>query len=220
MNYEILYPGLFYFKNAIENPEKIIDIVERYESPALSEWVEWSNKNPSSDEQAKSTAKPYGYGKSLYGGLAFDPNWDNLDEKAEVQYLIESISNAISKCSDIYSKELGLDPSNERNTVQEFVVGKYLPGKGRGPHIDCTYDDLEHSYVVYYNDDYEGGELVFPEIDIKIKPEAGSIVMFKSIEKQFIHHALITSESSSYKYITPHFWRMGASQGYKTPQYN
>ena len=36
------------------------------------------------------------------------------------------------------------------------------------------------SSVIYLNDDYEGGELYFPYLNITLKPEAGDIVMFPS----------------------------------------
>lgn len=208
MNYEILYPGLFYFKEAIKDPKRIIDIIEKYEGDSMSSWDEWSNKNPTSDEQSKSHMEPYGYGRSLYGAIA-------LKEGGDVEYLTRSISDALNECSNIYAEQMSIEPSNERNIQKEFIIGKYLPGKARGPHIDCTYDDLEHSFVVYYNSSYTGGELVFTEIGITIKPEAGSIVLFKSMEKQFLHHTTPTTEDSSCKYISPHFWRMGPSQGYK-----
>lgn len=208
MKYEILYPGLFYFKEAIKEPQKVIDIIEAYDGPAMTTWDEWSNKNPTSDEQAKSTLDPYGYGRSLHGDLA-------EKEGGDIGFVVKSISEALNECSSVYIDLMGIDPSNERNIQKEFVIGKYLPGKARGPHIDCTYDDLEHSYIIYYNDDYVGGELIFPEIGISIKPEAGSIVLFKSMEKQFLHYTHTTTEDSTFKYISPHFWRMGPSQGYR-----
>jgi hypothetical protein len=36
------------------------------------------------------------------------------------------------------------------------------------------------SVVAYVNDDYEGGEIYFPRFDVKIKPQAGDIVVFPS----------------------------------------
>jgi predicted 2-oxoglutarate/Fe(II)-dependent dioxygenase YbiX len=34
--------------------------------------------------------------------------------------------------------------------------------------------------VLYLNDDYLGGEIEFPHYDVKIKPEAGTLVLFPS----------------------------------------
>lgn len=38
----------------------------------------------------------------------------------------------------------------------------------------------DYSCYVYLNDDYDGGEIFFPEHGIQIKPTAGSVVMFPS----------------------------------------
>lgn len=35
-----------------------------------------------------------------------------------------------------------------------------------------------HVMGIFLNDDYEGGELVFPEIKVSLKPKAGSLVFF------------------------------------------
>lgn len=64
---------------------------------------------------------------------------------------------------------------------EAFNFVKYLPGKyfkihgDHGPYYTCTI-----SAVVYLNDDYVGGELEFVRQNLKIKPEAGDIVLFPS----------------------------------------
>jgi hypothetical protein len=83
--------------------------------------------------------------------------------------------------------------------------------QSRGLHTDCPYDDLEHSFVIYYNDDYSDGYLYFPNYNLQIKPESGSIIMFKSSDLDNEHEAV---PNIGFKYITPHFWRMGPSQGF------
>jgi predicted 2-oxoglutarate/Fe(II)-dependent dioxygenase YbiX len=53
------------------------------------------------------------------------------------------------------------------------------------------------SSVVYFNDDYEGGELWFPYLDLTFKPEAGDIVMFPST---FIYAHAARPVTSGIKY--------------------
>lgn len=57
------------------------------------------------------------------------------------------------------------------------------------PHRDSVqYGDEDQSSgprpsvnaLAYLTDDYEGGEIYFPELDISIKPKAGSILLFDS----------------------------------------
>jgi predicted 2-oxoglutarate/Fe(II)-dependent dioxygenase YbiX len=40
--------------------------------------------------------------------------------------------------------------------------------------------DRDLSMVMYINDDYEGGEFVFPDLKIRIKPEPGMLICFPS----------------------------------------
>jgi hypothetical protein len=44
----------------------------------------------------------------------------------------------------------------------------------------------DYSSVLYLNDDYEGGELFFPEFDLTIKPKLGDLVTFPT-NSMYIH---------------------------------
>ena len=69
----------------------------------------------------------------------------------------------------------------QMNYKEAFNFVKYLPGEyfkvhgDHGPYYSCTV-----SAVVYLNDDYTGGEIDFPRHKVKIKPDAGDIVLFPS----------------------------------------
>lgn len=58
--------------------------------------------------------------------------------------------------------------------------GNNLDGTPSGPNN--TEEAQEYSALVYFNDygiDYLGGELIFPNQDLCIKPEAGDLIIFK-----------------------------------------
>ena len=59
------------------------------------------------------------------------------------------------------------------------------------------------SAVLYLNDDYSGGELSFVKQKIKIKPKAGSVVVFPSTEK-FTHY--VNKVTSGMKFFVPSLW--------------
>lgn len=208
MEYEVIKNKIVYFKKAIPNHKEIIECIENVDNNIITKWVPWGNKYATSFEQKESSVDLYGMGKSLYS-----PTFDINKVSTEYYWVYESISNALEECSSIYASLMGIDKSiNPRLESTGFVVGKYDDGKGRGLHTDCHYDDLEHSYVIYLNDDYDGGDLDFPELSIQFKPESGSVVMFKSNDVDNIHQASPSKNGS--KYMIPHFWRMGPSQGF------
>jgi predicted 2-oxoglutarate/Fe(II)-dependent dioxygenase YbiX len=87
-----------------------------------------------------------------------------------------------------------------------MVVSKYSPSKEMGPHVDSTEDMNARALmtaILYLNDDYEGGDLYFPEQEIRLKPKAGSIVFFPSVQP-FYHQSFKITKG--YKYIVPLFW--------------
>lgn len=56
----------------------------------------------------------------------------------------------------------------------------YRPGTGMGLHQDnVNPDDVTNVYgvVIYLNSDYLGGEIYYPDINLSIKPKAGSLVV-------------------------------------------
>lgn len=57
--------------------------------------------------------------------------------------------------------------------------------------------------ILYLNDDYEGGELYFPDHNIKIKPEAGMFVTFPGGHEN-IHGVTVVTEGTRYTMVS--FW--------------
>jgi predicted 2-oxoglutarate/Fe(II)-dependent dioxygenase YbiX len=74
-----------------------------------------------------------------------------------------------------------------------------------GSHIDSYGDDRSPilSVVLYLNDNYEGGELYFKNQHVIIKPTAGSIVIFPSVEPYY-HESREIQRGT--KYMSPGFW--------------
>lgn len=64
---------------------------------------------------------------------------------------------------------------------KDLKISRFRKGDKIGEHRDndTTPDGyyLGYGLVIYYNDDYEGGELEYPELGIKIKPKAGSALL-------------------------------------------
>jgi predicted 2-oxoglutarate/Fe(II)-dependent dioxygenase YbiX len=78
-------------------------------------------------------------------------------------------------------------PYTERYEIGEYMFHepyqalKYRPGEFYKAHYDGgTESGRSISAVVYLNDDYEGGEIEFPNFKIKLKPEKGMLILFPS----------------------------------------
>jgi hypothetical protein len=71
---------------------------------------------------------------------------------------------------------------------KSYSMSEWKLGKSLAPHIDSIKYDHPDTHsprsiinaLLYLTDDYEDGEIVFPEIDVAIRPKAGSVVVFDS----------------------------------------
>lgn len=62
-----------------------------------------------------------------------------------------------------------------------YKILKYNTGGKFDSHMDDGGGNFRRVSTVYYlNDDYEGGELCFPQFGIELKPKAGDMVIFPS----------------------------------------
>jgi hypothetical protein len=74
-------------------------------------------------------------------------------------------------------------------------------GEDRGKPNDFPYYDI--AGLFYINDDYEGGELYFPNQGIQFKPKAGAAYFFPG-DMEYIHG--VTQITSGIRYTVPFFW--------------
>lgn len=61
--------------------------------------------------------------------------------------------------------------------------------------------DRDISVVYFINDDFDGGELFFPNLDLLIKPEAGTLVCFPS-DHNYIHGVQPVTAGRRYSVVT------------------
>ncbi|MET0533897.1 MAG: 2OG-Fe(II) oxygenase [Steroidobacter sp.] len=61
--------------------------------------------------------------------------------------------------------------------------------------------DRDLSVVYFLNDDFDGGELFFPKLNLLIKPEAGTLVCFPS-DHNYIHGVKPVTEGRRYTVVT------------------
>lgn len=71
---------------------------------------------------------------------------------------------------------------------KEFItVSKLEAGNSMGEHADD--DQLDSNNFIcmaYLNDNYEGGSLYFPDLDIEYKPRQGDVIIYQAKEKHMV----------------------------------
>lgn len=192
MNPTIYADRIFYYESVIEKPAELVALIESTNNmltnnDAIFPWREWT---PSDNPDYL-----FGYQKQT------DPN--KLSTSSEdVKYIYNTLWETLIKIGEDYTTKLGL----KNVPPSPLSISKYIVGGSMGAHVD-DYDQPGvtpvMSGVIYLNDDVEGGEIDFPEQGIRIKPKAGSVVVFPSV-KPFYHQSLPVIKGE--KYMSPVFW--------------
>ena len=205
--------NIFYYPKISSDAESLVNDIELLNQIVVEEnisdspipaWKAWEASGGKSDEELRDAGReitPYTFGwhKTIHQ--------ENIMsyKNPKIQDLIFSIYKRINPPIVLASKHYAYKKGIDIGRLSPNSISKYDVGKFMGPHVDSYGDEREPvlSVVLYLNSDYEGGELYFPNQDIKIKPETGSAVVFPSVEPYF-HTSL--EIKSGYKYISPGFW--------------
>lgn len=90
---------------------------------------------------------------------------------------------------------------------------RWLVGNGQAPHADKQlpdgtpnmYPQNDIASLVYINDDYEGGEIFFPNQGLQFKPPRNSLIFFPG-DVNFLHG--VTTVTNGTRYTMPSFWKV------------
>lgn len=116
------------------------------------------------------------------------------------------------------SKRLKIEIEEEYNVTVDPTnptIVRWLPGQLQNPHADKELHEGEDAgksndfpwydigSLFYLNEDYEGGELYFPNQSLEFKPKPGSAFFFPG-DMNYIHG--VKEIKSGIRYTCPLFW--------------
>lgn len=205
MEREILEEKVYYYTNVIEDPKKLVDAIENDNKDPWGEWMACSGEH-------------YVYGSDK-----------NIVKSTENDYIYNTLQKAFDDVARDYAKAQGI--TEEPKLFPQYPIKKYMPGTFMGAHFDQQEGDerLKVSFVMYLNDDYEGGEISFtiaspngvlsqtqatPNADFAeaekignytfaVKPKAGSVIVFPPSPPY--HHTAHLVKSGE-KIMVPQHW--------------
>jgi predicted 2-oxoglutarate/Fe(II)-dependent dioxygenase YbiX len=96
-------------------------------------------------------------------------------------------------------------------TIRPPVIIRWFPGLEQKPHADKQLNDgspnpfptYDLNSLLYYNDDFEGGELYYPQHDLVIKPEPGLAIAHPG-DINYLHGVKMVTKGE--RYTTPSFY--------------
>ena len=194
LNKEELFPGVWVYRNAIPQD---LNIIERLNEIGLSAEKE-------GDTRFAWTFGFVGYSEKM-------PDYRNCEDIKVAE--IENPRNETEKLVDALWKDLrhhqGIAVDDYCKKYSLFMnywevmnCIRYGEGQHFQEHADHGFSySATVSLVGYANDDYEGGNLVFPKLGLDIKPKAGDLYIFPSTYL-FSHRAMPVKSGMKFSIVT------------------
>jgi predicted 2-oxoglutarate/Fe(II)-dependent dioxygenase YbiX len=190
---EIVAGSVAIYENIWENPEQDIKTVN-YVTSNKDSGVYFTKSQ--TFEEAEVTGQP---SQSIRTNQSF-----SLTSASRINEDLRKINNkfyeTIIKGVSTYCSILNIE--QEILDSEEYQLLKYSGGQHYGAHYDGgTGTARAISPILYLNDDYEGGEIEFVNFGIKIKPKAGSLLIFPS-SYAYRHVAHPVTSGTKYAIVT------------------
>lgn len=136
---------------------------------------------------------------------------NEIDWKSPTHTPIEgNISDILFKILNNSAKTIVKFFGDETTWYHEPFISLFSEGKSLRVHCDgFTYGDegltrTDYSTVYYLNDDYEGGEICFPALGMKIKPKANSLLLWSNSWHEDTAHG-VNLVTSGKRYVSQGF---------------
>jgi predicted 2-oxoglutarate/Fe(II)-dependent dioxygenase YbiX len=161
--------------------------------------------------EPKDAEAVYNFAITINNFEKLSDHWDNrvLNAKGlrSNKDVYEIISKYQIKLKNTIQNKFGFELDDKSPSI---VI--WRPGDVQAPHadkelLDGTPVDYQSdvSSLFYWNDNYEGGEIYFPNQELKIKAKAGSAVIFPG--DRFYAHG-VTEVLSGKRFTSPAFWNV------------
>jgi hypothetical protein len=137
----------------------------------------------------------------------------SLDKKAA-----EIMLNANNVCGKLIKEKYKLNFPVYSDTLQ---VIRWFPGMEQSPHADDMsnteiqgFDHRAFGSIIYLNDEYQGGRTFYPNFDIEIVPQAGSLAVHPG-DLEHLHG--VTKIEDNIRYTIASFWTFNKEKSHAWP---
>jgi hypothetical protein len=194
LNASEIYPGIFVVKDFLTDHE-IETLTNQFSRMSEDDW------------SVQYTQSLYEFIKNQYGV-------DTIEEAQELGHPVKINSNWVDKNALIKDETVCNSINTRLGKIFENLKDLELQGAGSiqrqyegvdlGYHVDSLSNPLvAYAAVMYVNGDFNGGELHFPTIDVRFKPEAGNLIIFPSADEYL--HGVTPVEAGPVRYALPAF---------------
>jgi predicted 2-oxoglutarate/Fe(II)-dependent dioxygenase YbiX len=160
-------------------------------------------QGPAAEQHVDDIAEPYWKGR-----IAFFA--DVLASYPEAAALMRRVQRRVTgRLQEFYA----LNAPVFADTVQlvQWREGMFMPPHADRANPDGSPHGMPHrdfASIVYLNDDYDGGELYFPRLDMVVKPRSGMLVAFTG---GWHHEHAVLSVRSGLRLTMPAFYTLDSA---------
>jgi len=185
----LIFNGISIYRNAIQNSK---DIIEATEYSLSRNWKEATvmNADGSITESSIRTNE-----------LMFLPHINEINENETDASILVSFEfhKAFKPCIVDFCTKFTIDVDVNVSTAYQIL--RYGESEHYIPHLDDGKNTRRRvSAIGYLNDNYEGGELWFPNLNFNYYPTAGDIVVFPS-GAPYTHEAKPVKQGIKYSVV-------------------
>lgn len=198
MEFKQLALGVVEYTNIIKDPSLIIkkiedlenkrSLEEGYTSEFVKPWVAWDYDNGQKE-------------KTIFCWQKFLPKPEDISKNDifyEDQFFISSeLFGALDVALSHYFSLYPYAQKNIKSREKTMHLLKYKESGFLPAHSDHGISSRVLSALLYLNDDYEGGNLIFPHAGLNIKPKAGTILFFPS-NYVYVHEVEAITKGTRY----------------------
>jgi SM-20-related protein len=186
-------PGIVLINN-IGNGQKYIETIEGHVKTKKLSWV--SDRKKRIDEDVDKKAMQTMYIRNVRRHGLKDP-----DNPKPEELLHEEIFDRFERDFDWACKKYISDFEVPVSQKEDYEILKYNEGNFFINHIDDgLFMTRKVSLVYYFNDNYTGGEIVFPRTGVVIKPKANQLALFPS-NYMYNHNVLEVTSGTRYSMV-------------------
>lgn len=188
--------NILYIEDAIPLAKEFLQAIEDNDdnemiNKIIPKWDKWVDGYPSDGKWIPTAERGYiknidwdytiNEQNTIWPRTIVDPDYSK--EHAEAYKILKMIDKPFKDALGIWSEKT----NNKIDIVtKNYTIKKYHDGQHINTHTDRDHNHKDNTFdwtaLIYLNDDYEGGSVLFNNLKLKITPSAGSILFFSTDE--------------------------------------